>query len=243
MAGRALQVGGVQSVEVALSSMRQTIARRLVESVTTIPHYQVAMTFDMDALMTLRGTLNAELAPAGVKLSVNDFLVRACALGMARHPFVNASWGGDRILVHQTVNVGVAVALDEEKGGGLLVATVRDADRKSLRQISAETRLLSEKARSKGLSMEEMSDSTFTISNLGMFGVDHFTAIINPPNSAILACGAAVQRPVVRNGALAVGWEMTATLSLDHRVIDGAMAARYLGTLKQLVEHPTLLLV
>lgn len=238
-----LERAGLQSAEVGLSSMRQTIARRLVESVTTIPHYQVSMSFDMDALVALRTTLNEELAQAKIKLSVNDFIVRACALSMARHPFVNASWGGDRIVVHQTVNVGVAVALDEEKGGGLLVATIRDADRKSLRQISAETRQLSEKARTRGLTLEEMSDSTFTISNLGMFGVDHFTAIINPPNSAILACGAAAQRPVVRSGALVVGWEMTVTLSSDHRVIDGAMAARFLQTLKQLVEHPTLLLV
>ncbi|MBM4114229.1 MAG: 2-oxo acid dehydrogenase subunit E2, partial [Phycisphaerae bacterium] len=242
-AGTAIQAGGLQSIEMPLTSMRQTIAKRLVESVTTIPHYQVSMCFDMDGLISLRETLNEQLAPANIKLSVNDFIVRACALAMARHPFMNSSWGGDRVLVHQTVNVGVAVALDEEKGGGLLVATLRDADRKSLRQISAETKQLSEKARTRGLSIDEMSDSTFTISNLGMFGVDHFTAIINPPNSAILACGAALQRPVVRDGELAVGWEMTATLSLDHRVIDGAMAARYLQTLKQLIEHPTLLLV
>jgi len=241
--GAALARSGLQSVEVSLSSMRQTIARRLVESVQSIPHYQVSMVFDMDALVTMRSSLNKELEPLGVKLSVNDFVVRACALAMARHPFFNASWGGDRLFVHQTVNIGVAVALDEEKGGGLLVATIRDADRKSLRQISTESKALSEKARTKGLSMEEMSDSTFTISNLGMFGVEHFTAIINPPNSAILACGAAVQKPVVRGGELAVGWEMTATLSLDHRVLDGAMAARFLQTLKQLFEHPTLLLV
>lgn len=234
---------GVQSVEVALTPMRQTIARRLVESKTSIPHYQVSMTFAMDAIVALRGSLNEELAQTGVKLSLNDFIVRACALAMSKHPFMNASFGGDRIMVHQTVNIGVAVALDEERGGGLVVAVIRDADRKSLRQISAETKALSEKARTKGLSVEEMSDSTFTISNLGMFGVDHFTAIINPPNSAILACGAAVQRPVVRDGALAVGWEMTATLSLDHRVIDGAMAARFLQTLRHLIEHPTLLLV
>lgn len=242
-AASSLARSGMQSVEVALSGMRQTIAKRLVESTTTIPHYQVSMTFDMDALVAQRGALNRELEPLGVKLSVNDFVVRACALCMGRHPFFNASWGGDRILVHQSVNVGVAVALDEEKGGGLLVATIRDADHKSLRQISLETKTLSEKARTRGLSMEEMSDSTFTISNLGMFGVEHFTAIINPPNSAILACGAALQKPVVRNGELAVGWEMTATLSLDHRVIDGAMAARFLQSLKHLFEHPTLLLV
>ncbi|MBX3356163.1 MAG: 2-oxo acid dehydrogenase subunit E2 [Phycisphaeraceae bacterium] len=241
--GGALAVSGLQSVEMPLSSMRQTIAKRLVESKQSIPHYQVSMAFAMDALVALRSSLNADLEKSGVKLSVNDFVVRAAALAMARHPFFNASWGGDHLVVHQTVNIGVAVALDEERGGGLLVATIRDADRKSLRQISLEAKALSEKARTKGLSLEEMSDSTFTISNLGMFGVDHFTAIINPPNSAILACGAALQKPVVRDGALAVGWEMTATLSLDHRVIDGAMAARFLQTIRHFFEHPTLLLV
>ena len=155
----------------------------------------------------------------------------------------NASWAGDRILVHSRVNVGVAVSLPDERGGGLVVATIRDAHLKSLRMISAETRSLAQKARERGLATEEMSDSTFTISNLGMFGVDDFTAIINPPNSAILACGAAIEQPVVRDGVVVPGLRMTATLSLDHRVIDGAMAARYLQTLKQLVEQPAMLLV
>jgi pyruvate dehydrogenase E2 component (dihydrolipoamide acetyltransferase) len=223
--------------------MRQVIARRLVESKQSIPHYQVSMKFSMDALLELRKGLNAQLAPMDVKLSVNDFIVRACALAMAKNRFFNASWAGDRILVHEQVNVGVAIALDEEKGGGLVVGVVKDTDRKSLRQISNEIRSLGEKARTKGLSIDEMSGATFTISNLGMFGVDNFTAIINPPNSAILACGAAIEQPVVRNHQLAVGWEMAATLSLDHRVIDGAMAAKYLQSLKQFVETPTLLLV
>jgi pyruvate dehydrogenase E2 component (dihydrolipoamide acetyltransferase) len=241
-AGGAL-VPGVQSVEVPVSSMRGVIARRLVESKQGIPHYQVSMRFSMDALMALRTQLNEQLSAMEVKLSVNDFIIRACALAMARHPFFNASWAGDRILLHQQVNVGVAIALPEEKGGGLVVGVVRDAHLKSLRQISGEVRALGEKARTKGLSMEEMSGATFTISNLGMFGVDNFTAIINPPNSAILACGAAIEQPVVRNHQLAVGWEMSATLSLDHRVIDGAMAAKYLQGLKQFVETPTMLLV
>ncbi|MFM8641036.1 MAG: dihydrolipoamide acetyltransferase family protein [Planctomycetota bacterium] len=236
-------VPGVQSVEVPVSSMRGVIARRLVESKQGIPHYQVSMRFSMDALMALRTQLNEQLSAMEVKLSVNDFIIRACALAMARHPFFNASWAGDRILLHQQVNVGVAIALPEEKGGGLVVGVVRDAHLKSLRQISGEVRALGEKARTKGLSMEEMSGATFTISNLGMFGVDNFTAIINPPNSAILACGAAIEQPVVRNHQLAVGWEMSATLSLDHRVIDGAMAAKYLQGLKQFVETPTMLLV
>ncbi|MFM8641462.1 MAG: dihydrolipoamide acetyltransferase family protein [Phycisphaerales bacterium] len=236
-------VPGVQSVEVPVSNTRGVIARRLVESKQQVPHYQVTMKFAMDALIKLRGELNEQLSSMDVKLSVNDFIIRACALAMARNPFFNASWGGDRILVHQQVNVGVAIALPEEKGGGLVVGVVRDANLKSLRQISNEVRALGEKARTKGLSREEMSGATFTISNLGMFGVDNFTAIINPPNSAILACGAAIEQPVVRNHQLSVGWEMAATLSLDHRVIDGAMAAKYLQSLKQFVESPTLLLV
>ena len=236
-------VQGVHSVEVPVSNMRGVIAKRLVESKQSIPHYQVSMKFSMDALMALRTQLNEQLSSMGVKLSVNDFIIRACALAMAKHPFFNASWAGDRILLHQQVNVGVAIALPEEKGGGLVVGVVRDAHLKSLRQISGEVRALGEKARTKGLSVEEMSGATFTISNLGMFGVDNFTAIINPPNSAILACGAAIEQPVVRNHQLAVGWEMAATLSLDHRVIDGAMAAKYLQGLKQFVETPTMLLV
>ncbi|RPG19546.1 MAG: 2-oxo acid dehydrogenase subunit E2 [Phycisphaera sp. TMED9] len=235
-------VPALESTEVPVSGMRQTIARRLVESKSTIPHYQVKMRFSMDALMDLRKSLNEKLATEGVKLSVNDFIVRACALSMAEHPMFNASWAGDRILIHGRVNVGVAISLPEERGGGLVVASIRDANLKSLRMISAESKHLATKARDKGLATEEMSDSTFTISNLGMFGVDDFTAIINPPNSAILACGAAIEQPVVRDHQLAVGWEMSATLSLDHRVIDGAMAARYLGTLKDMIEEPMRLL-
>jgi pyruvate dehydrogenase E2 component (dihydrolipoamide acetyltransferase) len=238
-----LVVAGLESERVAVSGMRQTIARRLVESKTTIPHYQVSMRFELDRLMAMREQLNTELAETGIKLSVNDFIVRGCALAMARHPYVNSSWAGDAIAMHKQVNVGVAVALDESKGGGLVVAVIRDADRKSLRAISAEAKALGEKARTRGLSPEDMADSTFTVSNLGMFGVEHFTAIINPPNSAILACGAALKQPVVRNDELTVGYEMTATLSSDHRVIDGAMAARWLKELKSLLENPATLLV
>lgn len=232
-----------QERTVPLSNMRQIIAKRLVESKQTIPHYQVTMDFDMDPLIEMRKTLNQQLATAGVKLSVNDFLVRCCALAMATNPAFNASFGGDCIQYHGPVNVGIAIALPEERGGGLVVATIRNADQKSLRTISQESAYLSKKARETGLSIEEMGDTTFTISNLGMFGVDNFTAIINPPNSAILAVGAAIEKPVVRNGELAVGREMSATLSLDHRVIDGAMAAMYLKTLKELIENPASLLV
>ena len=229
--------------DVALSNMRQVIARRLVESKTTIPHYQVTMKFDMDALLAMRKSFNEKLASSGIKLSVNDFLVRACALAMAEHPYFNASFAGDSIRIHEQVNIGVAISLPQERGGGLVVGVITDADHKSLRQLSSDARNLAEKARSKGLSMQEMSDATFTISNLGMFGVEHFTAIINPPNSAILACGAAIEQPVVRKGVLCVGTEMQVTLSLDHRVIDGAMAAEYLRTLKEFIEEPETLVV
>ncbi len=229
--------------DIALSSMRQTIARRLVESKTTIPHYQVTMKFGMDALLAMRKSFNDKLASSGIKLSVNDFLVRACALAMAEHPYFNASFAGDSIRVHEQVNIGVAISLPQERGGGLVVGVITDADHKSLRQLSSDARALAEKARTKGLSMQEMSDATFTISNLGMFGVEHFTAIINPPNSAILACGAAIEQPVVRNGVLCVGTEMQVTLSLDHRVIDGAMAAEYLRSLKEFIEEPETLII
>jgi pyruvate dehydrogenase E2 component (dihydrolipoamide acetyltransferase) len=228
---------------VALSGMRQTIARRLVESKQSIPHYQVSMSIDMEPLADLRSDLNGKLQSVGIKLSVNDFLVRACALAMHEHPDFNASFDGDAIVYHAAVNIGIAISLPPERGGGLVVGVIREADQKSLRAISGESRALAEKARTRGLSVEDMSDSTFTLSNLGMFGVDHFTAIINPPNSAILAVGAALERPVVRNGQVVPGSEMIATLSNDHRVIDGAMAARFLQSLKGLLESPSTLLV
>ena len=232
---------------VTLSNMRRVIATRLVESKTTVPHYQVSVDVDMDALIKLRGDLNEQLASQGVKLSVNDFLVRACALAMHQHPYVNSRWvptpGQEAIELLSDVNIGVAISLPEDRGGGLVVATLRNADQTGLRQISAQSKSLADKARAKGLSPQEMSDSTFTISNLGMFGVSHFTAIINPPNAAILAVGAAIQKPVVRNGQLAVGHVMTMTMSSDHRIIDGAMAAAYLTTVKGLLEKPATLLV
>jgi pyruvate dehydrogenase E2 component (dihydrolipoamide acetyltransferase) len=240
---------------VPLSNMRRTIAARLVESKTTIPHYQVTVTARMDALLALRAQLNEQLASQNVKLSVNDFLVRACALAMHQHPYINARWSGPRgqeaIEYVGAVNVGVAIALpihEDGTGGGLVVATLRNADAKGLRQISGETRALSDKARAKGLSLDEMADSTFTISNLGMFGVDHFTAIINPPNVCILAVGGAIEQPVIDtapNGAksVGIGTLMSMTISSDHRVVDGAMAAQYLATVKTLLEKPATLLV
>jgi len=241
---------GLEARTVALSNMRGIIARRLIESKSGIPHYQVTVEADVGALLELRAQLNDQLASQGVKLTVNDFLVRACALAMHEHPFVNSRWvdGGDgggqpSIEILGNVNVGVAIALSEERGGGLVVATLRDADRMGLRLISSETKRLAVKAREKGLTIDEMSDSTFTISNLGMFGVSHFTAIINPPNVCILAVGAAEQRPTVRDGQVVVGTVMSMTMSSDHRVVDGAMAAQYLRTVKQYLESPATLLV
>lgn len=235
---------------IPLSNMRRIIAQRLVESKTTIPHYQVTVDIDMDALLDLRAQLNEQLAKQGVKLSVNDFLVKACALAMHQHPYVNSRWSqkGDQASIEyvEQVNIGVAIALpvhDDGTGGGLVVATIRDADHIGLRHISAETKRVSEKAREKGLTPQEMSDSTFTISNLGMFGVSHFTAIINPPNTAILAVGAAMDVPVVRDGKVVPGKVMSMTMSSDHRVVDGAMAAQYLATVKDLLEKPATLLV
>lgn len=235
--------GALQSHQEAVSGMRQIIAQRLVESKQSIPHYQVSMTLDVDPLLSLRKSLNSQLAGTGSKISVNDLIVRACGLAMYANPLMNASWAGDSIIYHGDVNIGVAIALPHERGGGLVVATIRNVDRKSIRIISAETKALSEKARTRGLTVEEMSDATFTISNLGMFGIDNFTAIINPPNSAILAVGAALEKPIVRNGELTIGREMTVTLSNDHRVVDGATAAKYLVTLREFIENPAQILI
>lgn len=240
----------LESKTVPLNTMRSVIAKRLVESKTTIPHYQVTLSARMDSLNALRTELNEQLAPQGVKLSVNDFIVRACAIAMHQHPFINSSWvdQGPAIQLHGHVNIGVAISLPPEKGGGLVVASINNADQTGLRQISAETKRLARKAREKGLAPAELSGSTFTISNLGMFGVEHFTAIINPPNAAILAVGKAIDKPFVEYDAngdpeLVIGSEMSMTISSDHRIIDGAMAAAYLKTVKELLESPASLLV
>lgn len=234
---------GLEAKTLTLSGMRKTIARRLVESKTTVPHFQVTMSIGMDPLQELRKTLNVQLEAQGVKLSVNDFIVRATALACINHPAANSSWNVDTIIQHGTVNVGVAVSLPAERGGGLVVPVIHEAQNKGLRQISADTKRLATKARETGLTPEEMGDGTITLSNLGMYGVDQFTAIINPPQSVIIAVGGAIQKPVVRDGQIVVGHEMCATLSGDHRVIDGAQGAEYLTTFKRLLENPASLLV
>jgi pyruvate dehydrogenase E2 component (dihydrolipoamide acetyltransferase) len=236
----------LEAREVAVSGMRKTIAKRLVESKTTVPHFQVTTSVNMAPLMSLRKTLNAQLEQQGVKLTVNDFIVRGTAVAAERHPVINASWMGDKIVYHGTVNVGVAIALPEERGGGLVVATLKGVEAMGLRQISAESKRLGGKARDSGLSTDEMADATITVSNLGapQFGeVTQFTAIVNPPNAAILAIGSVLTQPVVVDGELAVGQRMSITLSGDHRVIDGASGALYLSSLKQTLENPASLLV
>lgn len=227
----------------SVTAMRQTIARRLLESKTTIPHFTVTIAIDADPILEVRQQINSMLGNQGFKLSVNDFIVRAVAMALQRHPNINSSWSDDGIVYHGTVNVGVAVALPAEKGGGLVVPTLHNAHTLSVQQISDLTRKLANKARTQGLTIDEMSDGTFTISNLGMFGIEHFEAIINPPQSAILAVGAALEKVVARKGEIVVGHEMQLTLSADHRVIDGAQAAEFLTTLRHILEHPAATLV
>jgi len=236
----------LEAKTIPLTGMRKTIAKRLVESKTTVPHFQVSVAVNTDPLMQLRKTINSQLESQGIKLSINDFVTRAVALACVEHPAVNSSWNGDSIIQHGTVNVGVAISLPPEKGGGLLVATLRDTHAKGLRQISSDVKQLAKNARSdKGLTVQEMSDSSITLTKLGMpqYGVTQFTAIVNPPNAAIIAVGAAIQKPVVRDGQIVVGTEMNVTLSGDHRTIDGAIGAEYLATFKRLLENPAALLV
>ncbi len=241
--------GTLEARTEAVSGMRKTIAKRLVESKTTVPHFQVSVAVNMDPLIELRSTLNKQLESQGIKLSVNDFITRAVALAAVQYPGINTSWTGDAIQHHGSVNVGTAIALPAERGGGLVVAVVRDVQNKGLRQISAEIKALAKKARESGLTPNEMSDSTITISNLGMpqYGVTQFNAIVNPPNAAIVAVGAANKVPVVRQidgqDQIVIGHQMNVTLSGDHRVIDGALAAEYLAGLRQMLEQPATLMV
>jgi len=221
--------------ELPLSNMRKTIAKRLAESMFSAPHFYVTVEIDMDKAVALR----EQLVAAEVKLSYNDFVIKACALALRKFPTVNASWGGDKIVTHGDVHIGVAVALPD----GLMTPVVRQADQKGVKAISAEIRELAGKARDKKIKPEEYMGSTFTVSNLGMYDVTEFTAIINPPDSAILAVGAVRKQPVVVGDEVRVGSRMKVTLSSDHRVIDGALAAQFLGEVRRLLENPLLLFV
>jgi pyruvate dehydrogenase E2 component (dihydrolipoamide acetyltransferase) len=220
--------------EIPLTGMRKVVARRLVESMQSAPHFYLTVKVDAEPLLALRAQLNELLGPDGIKLSLNDLLVKACATALQMHPGINVSWAGDRILRHERIHIGIAVALE----GGLIVPVIHDADRKGLRQISTEAKALIARAREGRLSSEQISGGTFTISNLGMFGIDQFTAVINPPEAAILAVGATAREPVVVGDDVAIRSQMKLTLSIDHRPLDGATAAAFLQTLKGLVEAP-----
>lgn len=236
-AATAVVPAGVESFEeVAVSQMRKTIARRLGESLFTAPHFYVTMSINMDAAVAARTRIN-ETSP--VKISFNDLVLKATAIALKQHPKINSSWLGDKIRYNHHINIGVAVAVDE----GLLVPVVRFADTKSLSQIGVEVKEFAKKAKDKKLQPSDWEGSTFTISNLGMFGVDQFTAIINPPDSCILAVGGISQEPVVKNGQVVPGNIMKVTLSCDHRVVDGATGAAFLQTLKSLLEEPLRMLV
>lgn len=229
-------IGEEKYTEKPVTQMRKTIGKRLSDSLFTAPHFYVTMSIDMDSAIAARAKMN-EFAP--VKISFNDIVIKAVAVALKQHPNLNSSWRGDKIRYNEHVNIGVAVAVDE----GLLVPVVRFADGKSLSHISAEVKDFAQKAKNKKLQPADWEGSTFTISNLGMFGVDEFTAIINSPDACILAIGGISQVPVVKNGAVVPGNVMKVTLSCDHRVVDGAQGAAFLQTLKALIEEPVRLLV
>lgn len=229
-------VQGLEDKRVPLSAMRKTIALRLVESLGPIPHFFLTIEADVTELQSTREQL-AEIS--GTKVSINDFVVRAAALALHHHPNVNASFHADAIQLHGGAHIGIAVATPE----GLITPVIRDADSKSIVEIAAEVRELAGRARNRKLRPDEYQGSTFTISNLGMFGIEEFTAVINPPNAAILAVGAAMEKPVVVNGRIRIRERMKVTMSCDHRVVDGAAGAEYLRTFQVFLEQPLRLVV
>ncbi len=220
----------------AISQMRKTIARRLSESKFSAPHFYLSITVNMDKAISTRKSINEM---ADVKVSFNDMVIKAVASALKLHPAINSSWLGDKIRYHNEVNIGVAVAVED----GLLVPVIRNTDTKTLTQINAEVKYFAGKAKDKKLQPDEMSGNTFTISNLGMFGIDEFTAIINPPDACILAVGGIKSVPVVKNGTIVPGNEMKLNLSCDHRVVDGATGAQFLNTVKSMLEDPIRMIV
>lgn len=219
-----------------LSQMRKIIAKRLAESKYTAPHFYLTIEIDMDNAIKARKEINEDTE---TRISFNDFVVKSCAMALRKHPAVNSSWGGDKITYNREINIGVAVAVKD----GLLVPVIRNTDYKSLSAINNEVKILAGKAKEKKLQPNEMQGNTFTISNLGMFDIEEFTAIINPPDACILAVGSIKQKPVVKNGAIVPGNIMKVTLSCDHRVVDGATGAQFLATLKSYLENPVRMLV
>lgn len=222
--------------DVKVSQMRKTIARRLGESKFSAPHFYLTVEIDMGKSTKLRNKLNEV---AVTRISFNDLVIKAVALSLKSHPAINSSWMGDHIRINKDVNVGVAVAVED----GLLVPVIRYADIKTLSQIDVEVREYAKKAKSKKLQPAEMSGNTFTISNLGMFGIEEFTAIVNPPDSCIMAVGSIIEKPIVKKGKIKVGQMMKVTLSCDHRVVDGASGAKFLQTFKEMLEDPIRLMV
>lgn len=222
---------------IPLNNMRQTIARRLLQAKQTVPHFYVSIDVVMDALLELRKAANEQLAPT--KLTVTDFIARAVASSVAQVPAVNASFTETAIIQHGSVNLGIAVAIED----GLVVPVIRDAQNKGIRQMSEEIKQLAQLARSRKLKADQMTGSTITISNLGMYGIREFQAIINPPEAAILAIGGTEARPIVKNGQVVPAQVMTISLSADHRVIDGALGAEFLSKLKTVLENPLAMLV
>ncbi len=239
-AGSSFFKGPIQEERaVAVSPMRGVIAKRLIESKTTAPHFYLEIEVDAEPLAALRAQLNAGLEKQGVKLSVNDLILKASAEALRRVPDVNASWEGNQIRYFGAAHVSFAVALPD----GLITPVIRDAHEKSVFQISADAKALGKLAKDKKLKPDQFTGGTFCVSNLGMMGIPKFLPIINTPNAAILGVGTSVQKPVVKNGQIVIGTTMTLTLSCDHRVVDGAVGAQFLNALKQLVESPALLLV
>jgi pyruvate dehydrogenase E2 component (dihydrolipoamide acetyltransferase) len=224
--------------EISLSNMRKVIARRLTESKQQVPHFYLTVDCELDALLKLRKDLN-ERKGATYKLSVNDLIIKATAIAIRQKPAVNAIWGGDKLYQFEDIDVSVAVAIE----GGLITPIIRKADQKGLATISAEMKDLASRAKEGKLKPEEFQGGGFSISNLGMFGIKDFSAVINPPQACILAVGAGEQRPVVKNGALAIATVMSCTLSVDHRVVDGALGAEWLQAFKGLIEDPISLML
>ena len=220
--------------EVSLDGMRKTIAARLTEAKQTIPHFYLRRDIELDGLLAFRGQLNKKLEAKGVKVSVNDFVIKACALALQDVPDCNAAWAGDRVLKFEASDVAVAVAID----GGLITPVIRDAEAKTISKISAEMKDLAARARDRKLAPTEYQGGAFSVSNLGMFGIDNFDAVINPPHGAILAVGAGAKKSVVKDDAVAIATVMSVTLSVDHRVIDGALGAQLLTAIKGYLEEP-----
>lgn len=216
------------------TKLRQAIARRMTESKTTVPHFQVTMEIDMEPAMALRQQVNEMLAADGIKVSVNDLLVKAAGLALTYYPNLNASFGGDTIVRRKAINVGSAVATPN----GLLTVVQKNTDKSTLSQIAKDNKEMVERARSGKIHPDDVSDGTFTLSNLGVYGVDAFTAIINPPEAAILAIGGIIEKPVVKNGQIVIGHTMKVTISADHRVTDGAEAAEFMVKFKSILENP-----